>query len=204
MPLRPLQMPLMSRARSVTTSVAAFAAMMMPFVPDTRTPAIPAAVPSIVIGLVIVTAPKPPGSRASISPQIAVLEMAPAKVLHGAVRLQGLASSPTPETHVRVACAWAIEAKANMKIAIAISLTVSRNLFIWSLLFLLSGMAASRTRIVPATVVPSLPIVAERYIITRNFESVLSHEKLKAICLLRCADHGPKIKVQMSAQTLFS
>jgi hypothetical protein len=33
--------------------------------------------------------------------------MAPAKVLHGAVRLQGLASSPTPETQVRVACAWA-------------------------------------------------------------------------------------------------
>jgi hypothetical protein len=31
--------------------------------------------------------------------------MAPAKVLHGAVRLQGLASSPTPETQVRVA--WA-------------------------------------------------------------------------------------------------
>src|SRR5260221_9108366 len=36
-----------------------------------------------------------------ISPAGAVLEMAPAKVLHGAVRLQGLASSPTPETHVR-------------------------------------------------------------------------------------------------------
>src|SRR5580704_1539866 len=33
--------------------------------------------------------------------------MAPAKVLHGAVRLHGLASSPTPETQVRVACACA-------------------------------------------------------------------------------------------------
>ena len=38
-----------------------------------------------------------------ISPFAAVLEMAPAKVLHGAVREQGLASSPTPETQVRVA-----------------------------------------------------------------------------------------------------
>jgi hypothetical protein len=33
--------------------------------------------------------------------------MAPAKVLHGAVRLHGLTSSPTPETQVRVACAEA-------------------------------------------------------------------------------------------------
>src|SRR6202162_6626362 len=62
------------------------------------------------MALVIVTAPKPPGSGASISPPAAVFEMAPAKVLHGAVRLQGLASSPTPDTHVRVAWAWAIEA----------------------------------------------------------------------------------------------
>jgi hypothetical protein len=47
--------------------------------------------------------------------------MAPAKVLHGAVRLQGLTSSPTPETHVRVACADAekettIETTATAKI----------------------------------------------------------------------------------------
>src|ERR1700755_1846154 len=53
----------------------------------------------------MVTAPKPPGSRQLISPPAAVLEMAPAKVLQGAVRLQGLASSPTPETQVRDA--WA-------------------------------------------------------------------------------------------------
>jgi len=39
-----------------------------------------------------------------ISPSGAVLEMAPVKVLQ-AVRLQGLASSPTPDTQVRVA--WA-------------------------------------------------------------------------------------------------
>src|SRR5215468_6013552 len=63
--------------------------------------------PSMVIDLVMVRLPKPPGSSASISPPLAVLEMAPAKVLHGAVRLHGLASSPTPETHVRVACALA-------------------------------------------------------------------------------------------------
>src|SRR5262249_31552489 len=56
-----------------------------------------------------VTAPKPPGSSASISPPAAVFEMAPAKVLHGAVRLHGLASSPTPETQVRLACAFAAE-----------------------------------------------------------------------------------------------
>src|SRR5436190_4921557 len=55
----------------------------------------------------MVTAPKPPGSRTSISPHAAVLLIAPANVLHGAVRLHGLASSPTPETHVRVACAFA-------------------------------------------------------------------------------------------------
>src|SRR5580658_9064532 len=80
--------------------------MLKPFVPETRTPA---STPThlIAIDLVMVTAPKPPGSRQLISPAAAVLEIAPAKVLQGAVRLQGLASSPTPETQVRVACAWA-------------------------------------------------------------------------------------------------
>src|SRR5215471_13412143 len=82
----------------------------MPFVPDTSTPA---SVWSerIVSGLVIVRAPNPPGSSTLISPAAAVFEIAPAKVLHGAVRLHGLASSPTPDTHVRVACACASEAK---------------------------------------------------------------------------------------------
>src|SRR5216684_5869823 len=64
--------------------------------------------PSMVIDLVMVTAPKPPGSRQSISPPAAVFEMAPAKVLQGAVRLHGLASSPTPDTQVRLAWALAI------------------------------------------------------------------------------------------------
>src|SRR5262249_13295556 len=65
----------------------------------------------MVIDLVMVTAPKPPGSRTLISPAGAVFEIAPANVLHGAVRLHGLASSPTPDTHVRVACASATAAK---------------------------------------------------------------------------------------------
>src|SRR5688500_8168840 len=78
--------------------------------PLTRELRIPASVPSplMVIALVIVTAPNPPGSSTEISPPAAVLLMAPAKVLHGAVRLQGLTSSPTPDTQVRVACAEAM------------------------------------------------------------------------------------------------
>src|SRR4029450_1033307 len=92
--------------------------MMIPVVPLARMLA-KISWQSIVIDLVIVTAPKPPGSRQLISPLMNVLLMAPANVLQGAVRLHGLASSPTPETHVRVACAWAMDAKASVKIAIA-------------------------------------------------------------------------------------
>src|SRR6266550_1227166 len=116
----------------------------------------------MLIALVIVTAPKPPGSSTLISPSLAVLEMAPAKVLQGAVRLHGLASSPTPDTQVRVACAWAKDAKANVKIAIANTLIVNRNLFIWSLLFLsveVLGWPPVEHGSVPATVAPSLPLL---------------------------------------------
>src|SRR5258708_38366046 len=67
----------------------------------------------MVIDLVMVNAPKPPGSRQSIWPLVNVLEIAPAKVLHGAVRLHGLASSPTPETQVRVA--WALAGAADRR-----------------------------------------------------------------------------------------
>src|SRR5258707_107259 len=74
-------------------------------------------VPSIVMFLVIVTVPKPPGSRQSISPLSAVFEMAPAKVLQGAVRLQGLRSSPTPDTQV-LDWAWVREANVRVKHAI--------------------------------------------------------------------------------------
>src|SRR3954470_12309550 len=79
---------------------------MIPFVPGAE---IPPSTPTQMIAsaLVIVTEPKPPGSRQLISPPAAVFEMAPANVLHGAVRLHGLTSSPTPETHVLVACALA-------------------------------------------------------------------------------------------------
>src|SRR5262245_32269479 len=127
-PLMPLQKPFMERPLMVITSVDA-ALITIPFTREARIEAnVP--VPSSVIDLVIVTAPKPPGSRASISPQAAVLEIAPAQVLQGAVRLQGLASSPTPDTHVREACAWAIETEANMKIARAKTLKVNRNLLI--------------------------------------------------------------------------
>src|SRR5262245_50915985 len=92
---------------------------MMPLVAALR---IPASVPSpfSVMALVIVTAPKPPGSRTEISPLGAVLEIAPAKVLQGAVRLQGLASSPTPDTQVRVACAFASELTLNNRTISAI------------------------------------------------------------------------------------
>src|SRR6185369_15874904 len=77
-----------------------------PFVPAPSTPAItPSA--TIEIDFVIVTAPKLPGSRTLISPAAAVFEMAPANVLHGAVREQGFTSSPTPETQVRAGCASA-------------------------------------------------------------------------------------------------
>src|SRR5436190_19664466 len=93
---------------SLTTAVAG-AWMTIPLVPDTRTEArVPS--PLMVIGFVMVTAPYPPGSSTEISPPLAVFEIAPAKVLQVAVRLQGLASSQTPETQVRLACAWARDA----------------------------------------------------------------------------------------------
>src|SRR3954467_12109036 len=82
---------------------------MMPLTVALRMPAnVPS--PLMVMPLVIVTAPKPPGSSTEISPLSAVFEIAPANVLHGAVRLHGFASSPTPETQVLVACALAVEA----------------------------------------------------------------------------------------------
>src|SRR2546423_550619 len=97
--------PSMRRLRKTTLRpVPEVILTMIPFTPEeSMLASVP--LPSMVIGLVMVTAPNPPGSSASMMPPDAVLEMAPANVLHGAVRLHGLASSPTPETHVRVACA---------------------------------------------------------------------------------------------------
>src|SRR5579864_3920745 len=112
MPLSPLLMPLKRRFLRITTSDAP-AWTTMPLVPLTRTEATCPPPPSMVMALVMVRAPNPAGSRASISPPAAVLEIAPANVLHGAVRLQGLASSPTPDTHVREA--WAPARPAHNK-----------------------------------------------------------------------------------------
>src|SRR5207237_4536495 len=120
MPLSPVPSPLMSMPRSVTLSLAP-AFTMMPLVPGTTNPAVTPS-QAIVIAFVIVTAPKPPGSRQLISPPAAVFEIAPAKVLHGAVRLHGLASLPTPETQVRVcACAGAAPAPSDTTAATAAS-----------------------------------------------------------------------------------
>src|SRR3989442_7937169 len=105
----------MESLRRVTLAVDGFVVTftMTPLTEDARIEPNPAPhVPSMVMHLVMVTAPNPPGSSTSISPHSAVFEIAPAKVLQGAVRLQGLASSPTPDTHVRHACACAIELQA--------------------------------------------------------------------------------------------
>src|SRR5690349_9260123 len=103
MPLTLVPRPLIDMPRRITLSPAP-ALTLIPLSPATKTdPKVPEQ--SIVIALVMVRAPNPPRSKQLISPPAAVLEMAPAKVLHGAERLHGLASSPRPETQVRLACA---------------------------------------------------------------------------------------------------
>src|SRR5262245_21014846 len=111
MPMMPVstRLRLMLRRRTVLRTSPApklLNGILMPLVPLNRIDP-NTSWQSMVIDLVMVTAPKPPGSRQLISPLSAVLEMATAKVLHGAVRLQGLASSPTPDTQVREAWACA-------------------------------------------------------------------------------------------------
>jgi hypothetical protein len=59
------------------------------------------------------------------------LEIAPAKVLQGAVRLHGLTSSPTPETQVRVAWAWPSEAIVRIIETKKKARKANRNLFIF-------------------------------------------------------------------------
>src|SRR5207302_2733474 len=165
-PLVPVPAPLIERLRSLTTfefgAPEPESLTVTPTVPAARIEAkVPA--PSIVIDLVMVTPPKPPGSITSISPPSAVFEIAPAKVLQGAVRLHGLASSPTPDTQVRVACAWAMDANASRNVAITKSLIVNRNLFIWSLLFSFSSWwPPVEHGSVPATVAPSFAIASEK------------------------------------------
>src|ERR1043165_10317438 len=106
MPLAPVPAPLIETSRIIIVEVAG-ALTTMPLAPtELRIPArVP--VPLIVSPFPMVTAPNPPGSSTEISPPSAVLESAPANVLHGAVRLQGPPSTPTPDTHVRGACARA-------------------------------------------------------------------------------------------------
>src|SRR4051795_10246098 len=80
----------------------------------------------------MVTPPKPPGSRQLISPPLAVFEIAPANVLQGAVRLHGLASSPTPETQVRVAWPNAVLGTASARSARSgTNLTSLREVDMW-------------------------------------------------------------------------
>jgi len=102
-------MPSMMRLRMRTLRKGSFAMpaamlMIIPVVPLARIPA-KISWQSMVMDLVIVTAPNAPESRQFICPLMKVLLMAPAKVAHGAVRLHGLASLTTPETQVRDACA---------------------------------------------------------------------------------------------------
>src|SRR5262245_52213827 len=101
----------------------------IPLVPATRIEPTPAP-QSIVMALVMVTTPKPAPSRQSISPPAAVLEIAPANVLHGAVREHGLTSSPTPDTQVLEAWALAVIANANVNTAADRSLELTLKYFI--------------------------------------------------------------------------
>src|SRR5215467_2582706 len=100
--LVPFANPSMPSPSSTTSAFAEVLVTITPVVPAARTPAVPVEGQLIVIDLVIVTAPKPPGSRQLISPPVAVFEMAPANVLHGAVRLHGLAFRLRP----RPRCVW--------------------------------------------------------------------------------------------------
>src|SRR5207244_4813690 len=80
-------------------------------------PAVPAS-QEMVIDLVMVTwvippDPKLPASRQLTSPPATAAAIAALKVRHGAVRLQGLASSPVLETQVRASRACAGEAARN-------------------------------------------------------------------------------------------
>src|SRR5437868_7530288 len=134
MPLRlfePTGPPSITRPRTMTTQLGSLTQLtVIPLVPATRMPASPMPSLASVIAFVTVTPPKPPGSCVSISPPAAVLEIAPEKVLHGAVREQGLTSSPTPEIHVLVACALAGDTKVIAAITAAANMPENRITFI--------------------------------------------------------------------------
>src|SRR5918998_6608416 len=88
MPLRPVPRPLMSSPSIVTLPVAP-ALTTIEFVPLTSAPAVlPRA--RIVIDLVMVRPPKPPGSMTLISPAVAGFGVAPPHVFHGGGGGQGV------------------------------------------------------------------------------------------------------------------
>src|SRR5437588_639076 len=96
----------MDRPRKITTSVGP-TLTVTPFSPSTGMIS-PIELPLMVIDFLMVKglkvgggkARKSPGSRTEISPPELVTDIVKAKVLHGAVRLQGKESSPTPDTQV--------------------------------------------------------------------------------------------------------
>src|SRR5215471_16286599 len=134
MPLRlfePTGPPSITRPRTTTTQLGSVAQLtVMPLVPATRIPASPMPSLASVIAFVTVTALKVPGSSVSISPPAAVLAIAPAKVLQGAVREQGLTASATPEIHVLVACALAGDTKVIAAITAAANMPENRITFV--------------------------------------------------------------------------
>src|SRR5882757_8162955 len=100
-PLVPIPAPSIVSPRRVTLSLAPALIVMAGIAEPLRTPATPTPSLMMLIALVMVTALNPPGSSTSISPPAAVLSCAPWKVRHGCVRVQGLASLPSPDTQVR-------------------------------------------------------------------------------------------------------
>src|SRR5262249_2520668 len=84
-PLNPVPSLWTRSRRRITVWVGWGPGRTMRLVRETRTPAAKLQ-EEMVFGLVIGPAPKPRGSRTLIPPPMAVFEIAPAKVLHGAVR----------------------------------------------------------------------------------------------------------------------
>src|SRR5260370_25499869 len=91
-PFVPTVLQLIFRLRRITEPVVV---ITTPLPPPTRTPPGPAS-QSIVMALVMVTCPNPPGSKQSISPFTAAFERAPAKVLQTAALLPDLAPAADP------------------------------------------------------------------------------------------------------------
>src|SRR3954451_9587054 len=166
-PFRAVPRPLMSSPISLTLSFTP-ALTLIALLTFVSTPAVtPSAL--IVIDLLIVTAPKPPGSSTLISPFAAVFDIAPGKVLQGAVRLQGFASSPTPDTHVRVACPKAAEgiasaASASAETSMAVRREVNMEASLNRVGRISNGQIGSRhARVQPCALQPIRPVSPQRF-----------------------------------------